>query len=108
MRVAYHPAVQRDVSRIVQHYDGINNTLGDEFWEELKSFISRAAANPQRFHFERRDRRRVDLTRFPYHFHFREIAGAITRSIWTAARKAINERNAPPTLQRKEWIDEND
>lgn len=77
MTVVYHPAVQRDVSRILRHYDGINDRLGDEFWEELNSFIKRAATNPQRFHFEARDRRRVNLRRFPYHFLFREIPGGI-------------------------------
>jgi plasmid stabilization system protein ParE len=77
MRVVYHPAAQRDVSRIPRHYDGIDDRLGDEFWEELNSFISLAATNPQRFHFEARERRRVNLRRFPYHFLFREIAEAI-------------------------------
>jgi len=67
MRVVYHPAVQRDVSRILRHYDSMNDHLGDEFWEELNSFINQASANPQRFHFETRDRRRVNLNRFPYH-----------------------------------------
>ena len=73
MKVVYHPAVQGDVSRILRHYDGINDHLGDEFWEELNSFINQAAAKPQRFHFEARGRRRVNLKRFPYHFLFREI-----------------------------------
>jgi len=77
MKVVYHPAVQRDVSTILRHYDGINDKLGDEFWEELNSFIDKASANPQRFHFETGDRRRVNLSRFPYHFLFREIPGGI-------------------------------
>ena len=77
MRVVYHPDVQRDVSRILRHYDGINDRLGDEFWEELNSFISQAAANPHQFHFETRDRRRVNLRRFPYHFLFRDIPDGI-------------------------------
>lgn len=77
MKVVYHPAVQRDVSRILRHYDGINDRLGDEFWEELNWFISQAAGNPRRFHFEAPDRRRVNLRRFPYHFLFREIPGGI-------------------------------
>ena len=38
MTVLYHPAVQRDVSKILRHYDGINHRLGDEFWQELNSF----------------------------------------------------------------------
>ena len=77
MTVVYHPAVQRDVSRILRHYDAINDTLGDEFWEELTAFITRACAHPQRFHFQSRDRRRVNLKRFPYHFLFREVPGGI-------------------------------
>ncbi len=77
MKVVYHPAVQRDVSRILCHYDGINDRLGDEFWEELNSSINHASAHPQRFHFETRNRRRVNLRRFPYHFLFREISGGI-------------------------------
>ena len=77
MKVVYHPDVQRDVSRILRHYDGINARLGDEFWEELNSFIHKASEHPQRFHFEERDRRRVNLSRFPYHFLFWEIPGGI-------------------------------
>ena len=65
MKVVYHPDVQRDVSGILRHHDGINDKLGDEFWEELISFIEKASANPQHFHFETRDRRRVNLRRFP-------------------------------------------
>jgi plasmid stabilization system protein ParE len=77
MRVVYHPAVQRDISKILRHYDAINDKLGDEFWEELNSFISKAATSPRRFHFAARDRRRVNLQPFPYHFLFREISGGI-------------------------------
>jgi len=43
----------------------------------LNSFINQAAASPHRFHFETKDRRRVNLRRFPYHFLFREIPGGI-------------------------------
>ena len=70
MKVCYHPDVQRDVSGILRHYDGINDRLGDEFWEELNSFIGKAAANPERFHFEARNRRRVNLRRFPLPLSF--------------------------------------
>ena len=77
MNVAYHPAVQGDVSRILRHYDSINGRLGGEFWAELNAFIQRAIANPQHFHFQAQDRRRVNLKRFPYHFLFREIPGGI-------------------------------
>jgi plasmid stabilization system protein ParE len=77
VKVVYHPAVQGDVSRILRHYDSINDHLGDEFWEELNAFIQRAAATPQHFHFQAGNRRRVNLRRFPYHFLFREIPDGI-------------------------------
>lgn len=77
MKVVYHPAVQRDVSGILRHYDSIDIRLGDDFWDELNSFIQQAAAHPQRFHFESAERRRVNLERFPYHFLFRQVPGGI-------------------------------
>ena len=77
MNVAYHPAVQRDVSQILHHYDAINEKLGNDFWEELNSFIRKAAADPARFHFTAPGRRRVNLMRFPYHFLFRETPSGI-------------------------------
>jgi plasmid stabilization system protein ParE len=77
MNVVYHPSVQGDVSRILRHYDSINDRLDDEFWEELNSFIQRAAVAPQRFPLAARNRRRVNLKRFPYHFLFREIPAGI-------------------------------
>jgi RimJ/RimL family protein N-acetyltransferase len=32
MRVVYHPAVQRDVNRVLRRYDQISPRLGDAFW----------------------------------------------------------------------------
>lgn len=77
MSAVYHPDVQKDVSKILRRYDGINPRLGDEFWAELNAFIQKAAENPGRFHFESPGRRRVNLKRFPFHFLFREIPGGI-------------------------------
>ncbi len=73
MSAVYHPDVQKDVSKILHHYDRINPRLGDEFWAEVNSFIAKAVENPGRFHFEAPGRRRVNLHRFPIHFLFREI-----------------------------------
>jgi len=77
VNVVFHPEVQRDVSKILRHYDSINNRLGDEFWEELNALINAAAGKPQRFHSDEKNRRRANLKRFPYHFLFREIPGGI-------------------------------
>ena len=51
MRLTYHPQVQRDVNRILRHYDRIAPRLGDEFWDELMRLIALVSMNPQRFHF---------------------------------------------------------
>jgi hypothetical protein len=68
VKIDFHPEVQRDVSRILRFYDGINDRLGDEFWEELNAVIDAVGANPQRFHYVHSKRRRANLKRFPYHF----------------------------------------
>jgi hypothetical protein len=71
MRLAYRPLVQRDVSGIVRHYDGISSSLGDEFWAELTRLLEVISANPERFHFSVRELRRAKMRRFPYHLLFR-------------------------------------
>jgi toxin ParE1/3/4 len=72
MKLAYHPLVQRDVSGILRHYDGISPRLGDEFWAELLRLTALVAAQPERFHLANRGLRRADMRRFPYHLLFRE------------------------------------
>ena len=70
MRVTYHPSPQRDVNRILKHYDARSKKLGDEFWEELISLIQATAENPGRLHLVGACLHRVNLHRFPYHFCF--------------------------------------
>ena len=77
MRLVYHPAVQRDVTGILRHYDGISRRLGDAFWEELTGLIEVARTKPERFHPADRGLRRANLKRFPYHFLFRVVAGGV-------------------------------
>jgi len=75
--VVYHPAVQKDVNRILSYYDQRSNVLGSEFWQELKRVIARAAQNPERYHPANKRLRRANLMRFPYHVLFRTIPQAI-------------------------------
>lgn len=77
MRVAYHPAVQGDFSRILRYYDRISRRLGDAFWEELLATIEVAAGASGRFHLVEQGRRRANLKRFPYHFLYRIVAQGI-------------------------------
>jgi plasmid stabilization system protein ParE len=90
MRVVYHPSVQKDVNRILRHYDTISPKLGDEFWDELTSQIEIARLNPQRFHFGANGRRRVNLRKFPYHFLFREDLGQIRITVVRHHRRHPN------------------
>ena len=71
MNVAYHPAVQRDLNSILQHYDGISSKLGDGFWNEFMVVVRAVAQNPERYPFITSTLRRVNLPRYPHHFLFR-------------------------------------
>jgi len=68
MIVTYHPAVQRDVSAVLRHYDRISPRLGDAFWAELLAHTEAARISPERHHRVERGLRRVNLKRFPFHF----------------------------------------
>jgi plasmid stabilization system protein ParE len=73
MRLAYHPAVQKDVNGILAYYEGVSTELADEFWKELGLIIELISANPQRGHPVRPGLLRVNLRRFPYHVLFRRL-----------------------------------
>ena len=47
--------------------------LANEFYAELKSYFQKAADSPESYIVRKRDLRRVNLNRFPYHFWFRII-----------------------------------
>jgi len=67
MEVAYHPLVRGDVIAILRYYQKISLELANEFHDELRVTINRAAENPLRFHLADKGLRRANLTRFPYH-----------------------------------------
>ncbi|HXP59644.1 MAG TPA: hypothetical protein VN829_04085, partial [Dongiaceae bacterium] len=77
MRVEYHPAVRQDVAEAMRRYRAVSQRLADDFRVELRSTIAIASANPSRFHSLSPGVHRANLTRFPYHFIYREIPGAI-------------------------------
>jgi plasmid stabilization system protein ParE len=68
MEVKYHPLVRHDVLEAARKYHDISPRLAEEFDEELKATIARAADHPLRFHPADRGFRRANLKRFPYHF----------------------------------------
>jgi plasmid stabilization system protein ParE len=77
MKVVYHPAVQKDISEILQHYDRISPKLGDSFWDEFQLCVQTATNNPEHFALSISPLRRVNLKRFPHHFLFRLLPGTI-------------------------------
>jgi plasmid stabilization system protein ParE len=79
MRLILHPKVYSDIDRIMEHYERVaSRQLADEFYIELRSFLTRAAKSPESFAMRAGDFRRVNLDRFPYHFLFR-VAGDCVR-----------------------------
>ena len=67
MEVKYHPLVKRDIAEALRYYDKIAVRLADEFEEEVKVVVEKAAENPLRHHPAGRGFRRANLPRFPYH-----------------------------------------
>jgi len=74
MRVLLHPKVYSDIDQIMAYYEQIATAdLANEFYAELRRFMKAAAARPNSFAIRKRDIRRVNLDRFPYHFLFRIV-----------------------------------
>ena len=74
MRLEFHKQVHDDISRIMDYYENVAGAhLADEFYSELKIYFQKAAQSPESYIVRKRDLRRVNLSRFPYHFFFRII-----------------------------------
>jgi plasmid stabilization system protein ParE len=77
MRLILHPKVSSDINQIINYYKAVAPGLADDFYAELKYFMSEAATKPESFAIRHRDLRRVNLARFPYHFLFRIVTGSV-------------------------------
>jgi plasmid stabilization system protein ParE len=74
MRLEFHKQVHSDISRIMEYYANVGGEqLADEFYAELKLYFHKAAESPESYIVHKRDLRRVNLNRFPYHFFFRIV-----------------------------------
>ena len=52
MRLSYHPATQRDVNDILDHYRQVSgDALAGRFYDELMERLIDVAAHPERFVF---------------------------------------------------------
>ena len=74
MRIEFHKLAASDISRIMDYYeDAAGPQLAAEFYDELRTFIQKAADSPEGYAIRERDLRRVNLERFPYHFFYRIV-----------------------------------
>jgi hypothetical protein len=78
MKLVFNRNVQKDVTAILAYYDEAGGSkLGDTFFAELMAHVKMAKADPTRFHPVSNELRRVNLSRFPYHFLFRLKANTV-------------------------------
>lgn len=62
----------------MQYYEqAATPDLADEFYAELRYFMTEAAERPESFSIRERDIRRANLRRFPYHFLFRVVGEGV-------------------------------
>lgn len=75
MPLTFHRDVATDIVRIITHYEALGGpNLAAQFQAEARSTFLKAIETPRNYQIVKRDLRRVNLPRFPYHFLFR-IAG---------------------------------
>jgi plasmid stabilization system protein ParE len=78
MRLLLHPKVYSDIDSIMAYYEEVATTeLANDFYAELRHFMTEAAGRPESFAVREGDIRRVNLHRFPYHFLFRVVGDAV-------------------------------
>jgi plasmid stabilization system protein ParE len=78
MRLEFHRQVAFDIARVMDYYEDVGGTkLADEFYIELRSFFQKAAKTAEAYDIIKRDLRRVNLERFPYHFLFRIVGDQV-------------------------------
>ncbi len=78
MRLVFHPQVASDVRAIMDYYQGVGGLeLAEEFYQEFRQHTVLAWQRPRRFAERERGLRRANLPRFPYHFLFRVVEGAV-------------------------------
>jgi hypothetical protein len=71
MQLVLHPKVYSDIDEIMRYYERVaTRGLAEEFYAELRYFMTKAADKPESFSVRERDIRRANLRRFPNHFLF--------------------------------------
>jgi plasmid stabilization system protein ParE len=72
MDYSFHPHAEKEVDEIVEYYDDVEETLGDEFFSELQNTIARVLQLPDAWQRIWPSARRCLLNRFPYQLVYQE------------------------------------
>lgn len=72
MNYSFHTLADKEVDEIIEHYDSIVETLGDEFLSELQNAITRVLQLPDAWQKVWPSARRCLLSRFPYQLVYQE------------------------------------
>lgn len=73
-----HRRVRSDVDEIMDYYERTQYPeLAQDFYSELRGLILESVRHPHRYHFFKKDLRRVNLKRFPYHFLYRVVGDCV-------------------------------
>ena len=90
MEISFHPATQRDVNEIVDHYRSeIGQMLVNRFFEALESRLDDISEHPERFAFYLGHRflRRAKLDHFPHLIVFRILRDRVRVTIIKHAKR---------------------
>ena len=57
---------QNDIEKAREYFNNKKNTLGEEFWKEVKAKLEQIEENPNQFQIIVDEARRANLKRFPF------------------------------------------
>lgn len=79
MKVEYHPAIERELRKIIEYYDKCTEGLGMEFLNEFERQILKIASMPSRWITVENDVQRSLMKHFPYVIYFRVLKNDVLR-----------------------------
>ncbi|WP_129777182.1 type II toxin-antitoxin system RelE/ParE family toxin [Peristeroidobacter soli] len=78
MQLTFHRDVASDIIQIIKHYENLGGlNLAKEFHAEVRATFLKACEAPRSYRLLKRDLRRVNLPRFPYHLLFRIVGNDV-------------------------------
>lgn len=72
MDYSFHTLADKEIDEIVEYYDGVEEPLGHEFYNELQNAITRVVRLPDAWQKVWPSARRCLLNRFPYQLVYQQ------------------------------------